>query len=63
MLNAAIVSMGWWGKQIVSCLDKSETIKIVRGVEVEPDKVAGFAAQRGFPVTADYKDALADDKV
>ena len=42
MLSAAIVGMGWWGKQIVSCLDKSETIKIVRGVEVEPDRVAAF---------------------
>lgn len=63
MLNAAIVGMGWWGKQIVTCLDKSESIRIVRGVEVEPDKVAGFAAARGFPVTADYADALADDAV
>ena len=63
MLNAAIVGMGWWGKQIVTCLDRSDAIKIVRGVEVEPGKVAEFAAQRGFPVTADYADALADDRV
>ena len=63
MLNAAIVGMGWWGKQIVSCLDRSETIKIVRGVEVESDKVRGFAEARGFAVTSDYADALADDNV
>jgi predicted dehydrogenase len=63
MLHAAIVGMGWWGKQIVTCLDASETIRIVRGVEVEPDKVAAFAAARGFPVTADLADALADDAV
>lgn len=63
MLHAAIVGLGWWGKQIVTCLEGSQSLKIVRGVDVEPDNAREFAAQRGFEVTEDYGDALADDAV
>ena len=47
MLNAAVVGLGWWGKQIVTCLDDSEKITVTRGVDVSLDGLAAYANHRG----------------
>ena len=61
MINAAVVGLGWWGKQIVNVVTgRSDRINIVRGVEVNPDAVAGFAAEKGLALYSDYQQALDD---
>ncbi len=61
MINAAVVGLGWWGKQIVNVvMGRSDRINIVRGVEVNPDAVAGFAAEKGLALYSDYQQALDD---
>jgi len=64
MLNAAIVGIGWWGKNLVNAVqDKSERIRFVHGVSKEPDTVREFASKHGFRLTTDLEEALADPRV
>ncbi len=64
MIKAAIVGLGWWGRQIVGSLQgRSGRIRFVRGVDADPEGALAFAAEQGFPVTGVYEDALADPEV
>jgi len=63
MLNAAVVGLGWWGKQIVTCLEGSEKIAVTRAVDVNLDAARDFAAVRGIALGDSYEDVLADDAV
>lgn len=63
MLNAAIVGLGWWGKQIVTCLAASEKVRIVRGVDVDIDAVRGFADEMGLALTGDHRAVLDDPAI
>ena len=64
MINAAIVGLGWWGKQIVGAVqNKSDRIRFVRGVTKEPDEVRAFAAGHDLALSVDYEDVIADDRI
>ena len=64
MINAAIVGIGWWGKNIVNAVqDKSERLRFIRGVSKEPDSVREFAAHHNFELSTELEDALADPRV
>jgi predicted dehydrogenase len=64
MINAAVVGLGWWGKQVVNVIKgKSDRIEIVCGVEVNPDSVAAYVAEKKLPLYTDYQQALDDPKV
>ena len=63
MLNAAVIGLGWWGKQIVTCLAESEKINVVHAVDVDHNAVAGFAAAHDLPLGNSYEDVLADPEV
>ncbi len=60
MLKAAIVGLGWWGKQIVSCLADSDRIDLVTAVDIDPSGVGSFADARNLRVTDRYDDVLRD---
>ena len=64
MLNAAIVGLGWWGKQLVRAVQgKSSLIRFSRGVTLEPELARDFAAENGLAITASYQDVLADPAI
>jgi predicted dehydrogenase len=64
MVNAAIVGLGWWGKEIVrSVQGKSQRLKFTRGVSKEPDQVREFAAEHGFTLSTEFEDAVKDPKI
>lgn len=63
MLNAAVIGLGWWGKQIVTCLSDSEKIAVRRGVDVNLDDARDFAGAQGFDLGDSYDDVLADDDI
>ena len=64
MLNAAIVGLGWWGKNLLNAVqDKSERIRFVHGVSKEPDTVRDLAKHHGFRLSTDLEEALADPQV
>ena len=60
MLNAAVVGLGWWGKQIVTCLADSDRINAVRGVDVDLESARDFAAAHDLELGNSYEDVLAD---
>ena len=64
IVNAAIVGLGWWGKNIVEAIqDKSERLRFVHGVSKEPDAARDFAKTKDFRLSTDLEDALADPQV
>ena len=64
MINAAIIGLGWWGKNIVNAVQgKSDKIRFVHGVSHEPDSVREFANEKGFTLSTTLEAALADPQV
>jgi predicted dehydrogenase len=64
MLNAAIVGLGWWGRELVrSVQGRSELIRFARGVTLEPDQARDFAAEMRFAVGTSYDEVLADPAI
>ena len=43
MLNAAMIGLGWWGKELVRAQRDSKLMRFTRGVTLEPDTVRDFA--------------------
>ena len=51
MLNAAVIGLGWWGKELVrSVQNSSDLIRFSRGVTLEPELAREFAAQAGLAI-------------
>ncbi len=64
MINAAIVGLGWWGKNIVNAIQhKSERLRFIRGVSKEPETVRDFARGHGLELSTEMDDVLADPRV
>jgi len=64
MINAAVIGLGRWGKNIVETVQgKSKRLRIVRGVSKEPELVREFATAKGFELSTEFEDALADPRV
>lgn len=64
MLNAAIVGLGWWGQELVRAIQgRSGLVRITRGVTLEPELAADFAAGMGFALGTSYREVLQDPAV
>lgn len=64
MLNAAIIGLGWWGKNLVNAVqDKSERVRFVHGVSKEPQAVREFASGHDFRLSTELDAALRDPRV
>jgi len=64
MINAAIVGLGWWGKNIADAVQgKSTKLQFVHGVTQEIDATREYAKARGFKLSATLDAALADPAV
>lgn len=64
MINAAVIGLGRWGKAIVEAVQgKSKRLRIVCGVSKEPELVRDFAAAKGFDLSTEFEEAVADPRV
>src|SRR5476651_2723905 len=64
MINAAVIGLGRWGKSIVESVQgKSQRLHFIRGVSKEPDLVRDFAVAKGFELSTDFDEAIADPRV
>ncbi len=64
MIDAAVIGLGRWGKNIVESVQgKSKRLRIIRGVSKEPELVRDFAAAKGFQLSTDFDEAIADPRV
>src|SRR5262245_6795713 len=64
MIDAAVIGLGRWGKNIVEAVQgKSKRLRFVRGVSKEPELVGDFAAAKGFELSTEFEEAVADPRV
>lgn len=64
MLNAAIVGLGWWGRNIVNAIQgASERLRFVHGVTKEPEAAQELARAHGLRLSTELDAALADPAV
>jgi predicted dehydrogenase len=64
MINAAVIGLGRWGKNIVEAVQgKSKRLRFIRGVSKEPELVRDFAAAKGFELSTEFEEAVADPRV
>ena len=61
MINAAVIGLGRWGRNIVESVQgKSSRLRFVRGVDSNPGAVADFAAANRLTLSTGFADVLAD---
>ena len=64
MINAAIIGLGWWGKNILQCVQgRSAKLRFVHGVSKEIDAALPLSEAHGFTLSDDLDKALADQRV
>ncbi len=64
MIDAAVIGLGRWGKNIVESVQgKSQRLRFIRGVSKEPELVRDFAAAKGFELTTEFEAAVVDPRV
>ncbi|MAQ55574.1 MAG: hypothetical protein CMM82_01645 [Rhodospirillales bacterium] len=63
MLKAAVIGLGWWGKQIVTCLSNSKIINVTHGVDVDIDNVSNFAFENGLSIDDSYDNVLSNPEI
>jgi predicted dehydrogenase len=64
MLNAAIIGLGWWGRELVSSIQgRSQLVHVTRGVTLEPELAQDFAAKMSFTLGTSYQDVLDDPAI
>ena len=64
MIDAAVIGLGRWGKNIVEAVQgKSKRLRFIRGVSKEPDLVRDFAATKHFKLSTEFEDAIQDPRV
>jgi predicted dehydrogenase len=64
MIDAAVIGLGCWGKNIVEAVQgKSKRLRFIRGVSKEPELVRDFAAAKGFDLSTEFEEAVADPRV
>ncbi len=63
MLNAAMIGLGWWGKELVRSAQGSALMRFSRGVTLEPDSVRDFAKDMNIAIGTSYEDVLADKSI
>ena len=63
MIDAAVVGLGWWGRQIVNCLRRSDKIRVTHAVDPNMEASGAFAAEHGLPLAADLEEVLPDASI
>ena len=64
MIDAAVVGLGWWGRHIISSLhDRTETIRIVMGVDPRADALEKLPQALRPQLVATLDEALADPQI
>ena len=64
MIHAALVGLGWWGRQhLESVQGKSARLRYLRAVTLEPEAAADLVSRHDIELSTDFGDVLADPTV
>jgi predicted dehydrogenase len=58
MIRIGIIGLGWWGKQIVTCLADSPRFRVVAGCDIDTAMAEPFAGAHAFDLVDDFTDLL-----
>jgi len=58
MIRIGVIGLGWWGKQIVTCLAHSPRFKVVAGCDIDGEMAEPFTAAHGLDLVGDYRELL-----
>jgi predicted dehydrogenase len=59
VIRIGVVGLGWWGRQIVTCLAGSTRFKVVAAYDIDPTAAAAFTREHGIDLAASYDALLA----
>lgn len=62
-MRAAVIGLGWWGRQLVESLAESDIVEITDVVEPRVDEAEGFAARHELRLHARLDDVLEIDGI
>jgi predicted dehydrogenase len=63
-MKVAVAGLGWWGKQIIRCLDKSPKFEVLYGVDPRPPAdIPAFAKEFKVRIESDLAAVLRDPAV
>jgi predicted dehydrogenase len=63
-MRVAVAGLGWWGKQIISCLDRSDRFQVLYGIDPHPPAdVDAFRRSHQFALETSFDRVLADPAV
>ena len=63
MIDAAVIGLGRWGKRVSESIGQSDRIRIVRGMDPDPDARREYAGLHAVPVADNYDEILAADDI
>lgn len=63
MLHAAVVGLGWWGKQITKCLHGSSEIRVTHGVDMIAANLGDFGREFDVNLLTTLDEVLADQAI
>ena len=63
-MKVAVAGLGWWGKQIIACLDRSPRFEVLYGIDPKPPAdVEEFRKSHKFTLDTTLDRALADPAI
>jgi predicted dehydrogenase len=63
-MRVAVAGLGWWGKQIIACLEKSPRFEVAMGVDpTTPADIEDFRKLHPFKLSHSLDDALSDRRI
>jgi predicted dehydrogenase len=63
-MRVAVAGLGWWGKQIISCLKRSPRFEVTYGVDpIASETTNGFLADHGVSYVSSLDSVLTDSNV
>ncbi len=62
-MRAAVVGLGWWGRNVLGNLQDSERINVTHGVDPAHNSVAELANKHGIQLIDDFEEALRDSSI
>ena len=57
-MKAAVVGLGWWGKQIITYLKTSEKIRVTHGVDLNIAHLDDFAKENHLVLVSKIDEVL-----
>ena len=62
-MRAAVIGLGWWGKQIITYLKNSEKIQVTHGVDLNIEQLDLFARDNNLTLVKDMNEVLENPQV